>query len=598
MAKIVIHNQSLNKKQQASTVSEYSIAMDVRIEAEQIRHIYSQTPFYVPMVLLGSLLTVIMLWPATTLVTGFIWCLVIWGIYIGLWVLSRRWKQVQPVDELMHVWARPYIVMSWLATAAWGSIGILFFHGESFVYQSLLFIVIVIGSAAITATSTAYSPTFYPVVLMVLPLFVSLLNEDKAIYQILAFGITLFTVMLFLLHRNSHGFYASSLKQRFMNEALAAELAVQKDIAEQASISKSKFLAAASHDLRQPLQALNLFLCELRERAGDENKQQQLMENMHKSIHGMNKLFNGVLDVSRYEAGVVDVNLVTFCVEDIFDSFREEYVIRAHTKGLYFDCKVCDDYIVSDPLLLKRILRNLLENALRYTPSGGVVLDCVHKESVISIQVADTGVGIVTENLMRIFEEFQQLDNASNENIKGIGLGLTVVKQLACALGHELSVESIPAKGSIFSLDVPLQNIEQCQSEINDRVAVIEDSLHNAQVLLLDDEKNSDNLKALLKSWGCHVRLAESFDAALSDRHAGRAVPDIIVSNIYQLNADTDVDKVNQLCGDGDTNTAFIMWVDDKADSCGSLKENTAIKFIKRPVESVRLATLMRFLLS
>jgi len=562
--------------------------MDARIEAEQIRHIYSQTPFYVPVVLVGAFLVVLMLWPATTPVVAIVWCVLIWIIYIGLWFLYRRWKQAMKInDDSIRRWAVPYIIMAWLATAAWGSAGFLFFHADSIVYQSLLFAVLVMGSSAVTATSTAYSPTFYSVVLMLLPLIVRLLFEEDQIYLLLAIGMFFFMIMLFLLHRNSHAFYAVSLKQRFVNEVLASELALQKDIAEQANADKSKFLAIASHDLRQPLYALNLFLGELKQIGNNEKKRECVIEQLGNSINGMNDLFEGVLDVSRYDSRVVDSVIKPFCIDDLLRGFCDEYSLRAHAKSLRFHCVSSGVMIESDILLLRRIVRNLLENAIRYTNKGGVLLGCRRKKEFILLQVMDTGVGIAPENLQSIFDAFQQLGEVDEKQNKGVGLGLSVVKQLSSVLGHELSVESIFGKGSVFSLRIPLAGEKQIVNQIEYSHEPIVDKLKNAKILFFGDEENDTAIKKLLLLWGCDVL----------ENNAEAGVPNIILVE-NDLNKSFDnFEKINALRLRYEKHIPCVLVANGLDKKIEKQAEKDSINIFKKPVNPVRLATLLRFLL-
>lgn len=569
--------------------------MSMRIEAEQIRHIYSQTVFFVPAVLFGSLLTMIMFWPVTSHVIAISWCVWIWLIYIALWFISRSWKRTKVEDAKMHAWARPYIILSWFATAAWGSAGVLFFHIDSFVYQSILIIVLVIGSTAITATSTAYSPTFYPVVLMLLPLIIRLFYEEGIIYKLLATGLFVFTIALFFLHRNSHVFYAASLKQRFINEDLAAQLALQKDIAEQANISKSKFLAIASHDLRQPLHALNLFVGELRLKKNSGESCEDVIQHIGDSISGMNSLFNGLLDVSRFEVGMVHAKPVIFCVDELLKDLNEEYNVRALAKGLEFNYVFCSAVVKSDPLLLRRIVRNLLENSLRYTHKGRIILGCRRKSEFICLQVCDTGVGIAEANMQSIFKEFKQLDNPEGDHKKGVGLGLTVVKQLSQVLEHELTVASVPAKGTVFSLEIPLSTDLPVSTAEMDSSRVVVDNLTNACVLLLENSETSEVIKKTLLSRSCRLLQAADIDSARLVIQSSAFKPDVIISDYYLANGLSCIEVIDILCEEYTIQTKSIILV-DAAEL--DIENNSQVEILRKPVNPVCLTTLLRYLLT
>ena len=573
--------------------------IDLRIEAEQIRHIYSQTLAFVPVVMLAALFTIIMLWPTTSAVTAIGWCLWIWLLYAGFWILCRRWQNAQPDDAAMKSWARPYILLAWIATASWGVTGILFYHPDSFVYQSLLFIILVASSAAITATSTAYSPTFYPVVLMLLPLFFRLIFEDEQIYQLLAFSILIFTSLLFFLHRNSHSFHASALRLRFVNEELARQLAIQKDIAEQANTAKSKFLAAASHDLRQPLHALELFHGELAHCDNDRQTRKKLISRIGESIHTLNNLFDGLMDVSRFEVGVVKPNIKVFNLNELFESLRHEYIVRAQAEGLSFHCVPCNVNILSDPLLLRRIVRNLLENAIRYTHNGRILLGCRRTSDAISLQVWDTGIGIAEEELQNIFIEFQQLNNPEKQHNKGLGLGLSVVRQLAMVLGHPISVQSSPDKGSMFSLKIKTVDNENPNGETNDNLHDILDSLTTACILVIDsDEDALRKTRDLLSSWGSQVLPARNIESAIAIIQSSNIKPDIIISNTHLKDRETGIDAIIKLRKKYNRSLPAVLISDSTTEEIRALTQRNDIMLLENPVKPSRLATLLRFTLS
>ncbi len=532
-----------------------------------------------------------MFWPTAKPIVLISWCAIIWMIYSALWLLCKRWQRAQPDDMSMRTWAQPYVILAWLATAAWGAAGVLFFHTDSFVYQSLLFVVLIIGAAAITATSTAYSPTFYSVALLLLPLIIRLLFESDNIYKLLATGLFVFGVMLFFLHRNSHAFYAASLKQNFINEELASELALQKDIAEQANVSKSKFLAMASHDLRQPLQALNLFLGELKLLANNPKKNKELIHNMEQSISGMNDLFDGLMDVSRFEAGVVNVHLKNFVIDELLNDLRDEYSVRTHTKVIEFHCLPCNALVRSDPLLLRRIIRNLLENAFRYTLQGRILLGCRRKDDFICVQVLDTGVGIEEKNINNIFNEFQQLNNPEGDKNKGIGLGLTVVRQLAGVLKHDLHVESVVNKGTMFSLKIPLASMEGEAIKPGKNI----DCLKGSRVGLIADTQHGFVIKDFLCTWGCHVVCKTDFDNVKNILISLVGLVDVIVIDGCFVN-DEEVSAFFKIKKEINIPVILITESENKI-LMNEIKKNK-INVLNKPFNPVQLATLLRFVLT
>jgi len=573
--------------------------LNMRVCAEQIRHIYNQTPTFVPAVFVGAVFTIAMLWPATSPVVAITWCAWIWFVYAIFWEMCRRWKKARPDDAAMQAWARPFIVMAWVATASWGMAGVLFFHPESFVYQSLLLISLAMGSAAITATSTAYSPTFYPVVMMLLPLSLRLLYEGGVIYQILAAAMWVFTAMLFFLHRNSHLAFASNLQLRFHNEALAKQLTVQKNLAEQANIAKSKFLAAASHDLRQPLHALGLFLGELHERIEDPDARSRLMSRMYLSVESMTDLFNALLDISRFDAGMIKPEWRSFYANEVLEDLRREYALRAQDKGLSFRCMPCSVVIRSDPLLLRRMLRNLIENAIRYTKSGGILLGCRRGEGFVDFQVWDTGIGIAEHNLEEIFKEFHQLHNPERDRQKGLGLGLSVVQQLAGILGHELSVRSDPGKGSLFSVRIPLGTSGDADSLQKAEDLLPSDRLESACILVIDDEAAiREGMRGLLEAWGCNVLEASSVEQALVEIKASQKDPEIIICDYRLRNNTSGIEAIQTIRSASNASLPAVLVSGDTSEESIQAARQADIRLLNKPLSPARLSTLLRFLLT
>ncbi len=582
----------------SETVTDDMDDMELRIQVEQIRHIYSQTPIFVPAVFFGAVITVIMLWPAVSPVAGIAWCAWIWFVYGAYWVLYQRWREADPSDQSMQAWARPYITLAWIATGSWGITGVLFFHPESLTYQAMLVIALSLGSAAIMATSTAYSPTFYPVILMLTPLSVRMTFEEGMFYMALSAGLLILTLMLILLHRNTHRSYKSNLKLRFINESLAEKLVKERDSAEQANIAKSRFLAAASHDLRQPLHALGLFLGELQECVDDPRMRGRLMERMERSIDSMTTLFNSLLDISRLESGAVKAEPKSFFINELLDDLTREYVLRAKEKGLLLRGIPCRAVVYSDPVLLRRVVRNLIENAIRYTERGDIVIGCRRESGFIQLQVCDSGIGIDQENLARIFNEFEQLNNPERDRNKGIGLGLSVVKQLAVLLDHEISVRSQPGKGSIFSVKIPLGSAPAANS-IDTEDKSIKDRLNNACVIVIDDEQAvREGMEGLLRSWGCRVISASDAQSALSETITNRLQPDVIICDYRLRNLTSGIEAINTIRAEINASLPAVLLTGDTGNESMEAAKTAGLAVLHKPVSAARLSTLLRYLIA
>ena len=235
----------------------------------------------------------------------------------------------------------------------------------------------------------------------------------------------------------------------------ADALEVAKHQAEQANIAKSRFLAAASHDLRQPLQTLTLLQGLLANNVEGE-KAQKLVARLDKTLGTMSLMLNSLLDINQIEAGAVHAVKVSFPINELLVRLRDEFADHAEASGIALRVVPCSLSIHSDPRLLEQMLRNLLSNALKYTRHGGVLLGCRRHHGMLAIEIWDTGVGIPAEELNSIFEEYYQLDNDARERSRGLGLGLSIVQRLANLLGHRVRVRSRPSKGSVFAIEVAL----------------------------------------------------------------------------------------------------------------------------------------------
>lgn len=232
-------------------------------------------------------------------------------------------------------------------------------------------------------------------------------------------------------------------------------LQAAKADAEHANLAKSKFLAAASHDLRQPIHALCLFLDVLRGTTLNA-QQQKLLAQIRLASDATNNMLNTLLDFSRIEAGAIEARPHDFAVQTLFVAVSNDFQSQAASKGLHYRMRNTRLEVHSDPMLLEMILRNLVSNALRYTERGGILLACRQRGNEVIIEVWDSGIGIAPEHQKTIFHEFQQLNNPERNRDKGMGLGLAIVQGLASTLAHPLTLRSIPQHGSVFRITVPL----------------------------------------------------------------------------------------------------------------------------------------------
>ena len=331
-----------------------------------------------------------------------------------------------------------------------------------------------------------------------------------------------------------------------------AALAEARREADRANIAKSKFLAAASHDLRQPVQSL-LLLMEVLSARADDAPTRKVLGTMDRALNALKMLLDGLLDVSKLEAGAVEPNRTVFPVSELMDRIAANSRPVAVRKGLVLHIMPCSAHVDSDPMLLGRILQNLVENALRYTAQGRILVGCRRRGAVLRIEVWDTGIGIPADRQDDIFHEFVQVGNASRDRDQGLGLGLAVVRRMAGILGHRITLRSEPGRGSVFRVEVPLVAVAPAPAlpGIDPPVPSVEPSPPPAPVapppqpppppkrtgprilVVEDDPIVREGFRMMMMQWGHEVIAAETCTEALA-LVANRGVPDVIVTD-YRL---------------------------------------------------------------
>jgi signal transduction histidine kinase/CheY-like chemotaxis protein len=321
---------------------------------------------------------------------------------------------------------------------------------------------------------------------------------------------------------------------------------------ELANLAKSRFLAVASHDLRQPLHALNLFL-DQRRRETDPIERSRLDAQIDTAVAAMNEQFNSLLDMSKLDAGVLAPSISEFPVDRLLKRIETTFAATARESGLQLRMVSSGAWIRSDFILLERILLNLVSNAVRYTERGGILIGCRHRNDLVRIDVCDSGIGIPEDQRRNIFGEFYQHDRNGNDRHGGLGLGLAIVERLCALLDHPIELASSAGRGSRFSVSVPLAATGSAHAEAADAPQAPVDAEHGKLVMVIDDDELvRDGTRGLLKSWGCLVVTAESEDAAMDILSDGGRRPDLIISDYHLAHGKAGFELINRLrraCG-------------------------------------------------
>lgn len=357
-------------------------------------------------------------------------------------------------------------------------------------------------------------------------------------------GMTMFFCpVLVVLAGSSFKMFRESFEIRQRQVAMNQRLQDALDQAEAASRAKTRFLASASHDLRQPIHALSLFCGALAKRPLDE-KSRDIAEHMNISLQALASQLDSLLDISKLDAGVVQVNKQVFNLRLLAERLQEEFMASARSKGLsvWLDCPV-DAHVQTDEVLFERIVRNLLSNAIKYTDAGKVqlALDIEAENAVLT--VADTGRGIPEAEQVRVFEEFYQLQNPERDRSKGLGLGLAIVRRLVDLLDMQFDMESSDGSGTVVSLTMPVVDYVPRQEPVRISPALC---WENLCALVVDDEVEVGlGMKALLESMRCRVLLADSTASALAAIECVR--PDIVLADLRLRGSDNGIVTVREV---------------------------------------------------
>ena len=380
-------------------------------------------------------------------------------------------------------------------------------------------------------------------------------------------------------------------------EEINVELARQKDISERANRSKTQFLAAASHDILQPLNAAQLTISSLYD-LQQSDKARAMVAQVERSLDTMNELLRTLLDISRLDAGVTLPRFTSVPIPPILDSLLSDLRPMAEKKGLRLRVAVTNDCVYTDRLMLRRALQNLISNAIHYTDKGGVLIGTRRQGDRISIEVIDTGLGIPEDQQEKIFEEFHRgpLAEGAADQGTGLGLGLAIVNRLVTALNHEVSVQSSPGKGSVFRISAlralsppALQNPETQQSAL----PAAKGNLSSRRILVLEnDPAVVEAMEGLLANWGCEFKVGRSTRDALEALESLRWIPDLIIADHHLDHGNLGTETLAQLFTILPTKVPAILATADVSETVVEEAKRLGVEHMPKPVKPAQLRAL------
>ncbi len=373
-----------------------------------------------------------------------------------------------------------------------------------------------------------------------------------------------------------------------------------RELADRANQGKSRFLATASHDLRQPLQTLEMLNGTLRRHASNHLSIEALAQQ-EQAIGAMARLLNALLDISKLESGAIKPEPTDFKVAAIFEELRLEFASTAANKGLKLEIESCNDIVHSDPSLVEQILRNLVSNAVKYTREGWIRLRCLHDAALVRIEVLDTGVGIPADQLPYIYDEFYQVGIPANISRDGYGLGLSIVQRLVKLLTLKLDVRSEVGKGSAFSLALPAssgQDVRAAQPRVVESSVYSSEQIGEARVLLVEDnEAVRRSMCLLLELEGYHVTSVATLSEALQHVQQGHGV-DLLISDYHLKDGETGTQVIAALREILGISLRAVITTGDTSSAIKRLPRDPHLRFASKPIKAEELLTLLRALLA
>jgi Na+/proline symporter/signal transduction histidine kinase/ActR/RegA family two-component response regulator len=367
-------------------------------------------------------------------------------------------------------------------------------------------------------------------------------------------------------------------------------LAIAKRKADEANLDKTRFLAAASHDVLQPLNAARLYATSLVERRIAE-PEAKLARNIDASLEAVEEILNVLIEISRLDAGRLEPDITTFALNDVFERLEVEFQPLAREKGLELRIVPTRLWVSSDRRLLRRVLQNLVSNAIKYTATGRVLLGVRRRGAKLSVQVHDTGPGIPVAKRSLIFKEFQRLEETAH-SVRGLGLGLAIVERIGRVLDHHIELESVPGRGSLFAVELPRAEARRT-TEAGAVTPLTVGQMQGLSVLCIDNDADVLNaLHVLLEGWGCTVLAAQSGAEAFSRLRETNDEPDIILAD-YHLDGGTGIEAVAGLRARGKARAPVIVITADHSAEVQRAVRARGYALLRKPLKAAALRALM-----
>jgi signal transduction histidine kinase/DNA-binding NarL/FixJ family response regulator len=565
------------------------------IDEDLVRVLYAQDPIAFFTHWFAIVVLVLMYWADMPYPQRFTACFSFYAVAncvgLGLWLCKRRWPDVLTARQWIWLHAlRGALLYSAPGFAIWFA-----FHSPQTDLPVLHTVMLVTLAAGVFMSNGFDILNFSTgIAFVLLPAIVMLFASHTFDRTILAIVLAFFFCAINVYAMSYRKMFRRVVHARVDQQHLAESLAEQKHVAEEASFAKTRFFAAASHDLRQPLHAIGLLAASLNDQTATSAQHGKTANHIVHNVEALNQLFNQVLDLARLESGVTQVIRLHFRLAELFERVGSQYRPQAAAKGLALRIAPTATVVYDDPVVLERVLSNLLSNAVRYTEEGAIWMGFrqAGRRAGGYIEVRDSGIGIAPDEQQRIFEEFYQVANPQRDARQGHGLGLPTVKRLVELLGGELRLRSAPGRGSVFRFPVQTGDPGAIVSSLSD-TEVGGQAAQGRRVLCIDDDPSIlEGLTSLLGRWGCVVRAVRDEGEALRVLGMG-FVPDAVLCDYQLANHRTGAQALtavrDALRRGGHEDAVLLLITGDMASGELATLATQGIPVLHKPVTPARL---------
>ena len=537
------------------------------IEIEQSRYLHRNGPVYTLVNLFAVCIFSAWLWDDAPVRRLQLWlaAAVLMSFHrLNLWHRFREFR-------FDHAVARRWLRRMWLGPAAasglWAAVMLFILPGLGAAQQAVFLYGFVLYAVAAIFNYGSYYPSYLCVFTPFGTAVVVVIAAGKTTFDpLFAAVMLLFVVLIALVARRFNHIFRQSLELRFENLELVQQLTEQKEAAEAASLAKSRFLAAASHDLRQPMHAINLYLGTLAG-LGLPPAAHELLGKTRQCGQAMDEMFRALLDMSRLDASAVLPEVSVFPMAAVLGRIQIQFEPEARAKGLELRIAPCSAWVHCDLSMVETIVRNFVANAVRYTERGRILVGCRRRGTRLRLAVYDTGPGIPLKHQRAVFEEFYQINNRERDRAKGLGLGLAIVQRLSKLLSVPIELASQPGRGSMFAVDLPRSSADQrFAAPLGTMKLAARTDLAGMAIAVIDDEEPIlDATRALLETWGCAVVTAASGKEAIDRLILEPRAPDAIICDYRLRGTEDGINVIAMLRGEFNADIPAVLITGDTA---------------------------------